>query len=54
MTRLWAETDKVVAQLKAGEPFDVKFGLAVAARPCFVVTATVDGKAVEGYCPAAH
>ncbi len=45
------ETDKVVAQLKAGEPLQVKFGLAGAARPCFLVTATIDGKTVEGYLP---
>ena len=46
-----ADTDKVLAKLKAGEPLQVKFGLAGAAKPCFLVTATVEGETVEGYLP---
>ncbi len=47
-----AESDAVVANLHAGDPVTVKFSLAGGTQPCFVVSATVDGKTVEGNLPA--
>ncbi|MBI3471570.1 MAG: hypothetical protein HY013_09455 [Candidatus Solibacter usitatus] len=47
-----SESDAVVARLEAGQPVQVKFSLAGEAQPCFLVWATVDGKAVQGYVPA--
>lgn len=44
--------DPVVAKLRAGDPVRVKFALAGEAQACFVVSATVDGKMVEGNLPA--
>ena len=47
-----AESDPVIARLRAGDPVQVKFSLAGGAQPCFVVSATVDGKVVDGNLPA--
>jgi tetratricopeptide (TPR) repeat protein len=47
-----SESDPVVAKLHAGDPVAVKFSLAGGTQPCFVVSATVDGKTVEGNLPA--
>src|SRR5258707_4109664 len=46
------ESDAVVARLHTGDPVQVKFALAGASQPCYVVSATVDGKPVEGNLPA--
>ncbi len=46
------ESDAVVARLHAGDPVQVKFALAGEKQPCYVVSATVDGKVVEGNLPA--
>src|SRR5258708_24306982 len=46
------ESDPVVARLHAGDPVQVKFSLAGEKQPCYVVSATVDGKVVEGNLPA--
>ena len=45
-------TDPVVTTLHAGDPVLIKFSLAGAAQPCYVVSATVDGKLVDGNLPA--
>src|SRR5438132_7898171 len=42
------ENDPVVARLRAGDPVQIKFSLAGAAQACYAVSATVDGKTVEG------
>jgi hypothetical protein len=47
-----AEGDSIVARLHAGDPVQIRFSLAGASQPCFVVSATVDGKSVEGNLPA--
>src|SRR4029077_20356778 len=47
-----AERDPVVARLHAGDPVRIKFSLAGASQPCYVVSATVDGKLVDGNLPA--
>ncbi len=47
-----AESDAIVARLHAGDAVRIKFALAGAAQTCYVVSATVDGKAVEGNLPA--
>jgi tetratricopeptide (TPR) repeat protein len=47
-----SESDPVVAKLRAGDPVQIKFSLAGGAQACFVVSATVDGKVVEGNLPA--
>src|SRR5580700_417462 len=47
-----SEGDPVVAKLRAGDPVQVRFSLAGGTQPCFVVSATVDGKTVEGNLPA--
>ena len=47
-----ADTDPVIARLHAGDPVRIKFSLAGASQPCYVVSATVDGKLVEGNLPA--
>ena len=47
-----ADTDAVVARLHAGDPVQIKFALAGEKQPCYVVTATVDGKPVDGNLPA--
>jgi tetratricopeptide (TPR) repeat protein len=47
-----SEADPVVARLHAGDPVQVRFSLAGGTQPCFVVSATVDGKTVEGNLPA--
>ncbi|MGH9718859.1 MAG: hypothetical protein ACRD8O_01485, partial [Bryobacteraceae bacterium] len=44
-----AASDKPVAQLKAGDQVEVKFALSGEARPCYLVTAKIDGKPVDGY-----
>ena len=44
--------DRVIAQLHSGDPVKIKFSLAGAAQPCYVVSATVDGKQVDGNLPA--
>jgi tetratricopeptide (TPR) repeat protein len=44
--------DPVVTKLHAGDPVRIKFSLAGAAQPCYVVSATVDGKVVDGNLPA--
>ena len=41
-----------MAKLRAGDPVQVRFSLAGAAQACFVVSATVDGKLIEGNLPA--
>jgi hypothetical protein len=46
------EADPIVTRLHAGDPVHIKFSLAGAARPCYVVSATVDGKVVDGNLPA--
>jgi len=46
------EGDSIVARLRAGDPVQIKFSLAGASQPCYVVSATVDGKPVEGNLPA--
>jgi len=46
------ESDSIVARLRAGDPVQIKFSLAGASQPCYVVSATVDGKPVEGNLPA--
>jgi tetratricopeptide (TPR) repeat protein len=47
-----AEGDPVVARLRAGDPVRIKFSLAGAAQPCYVVSVTIDGKVIEGNLPA--
>lgn len=47
------ESDATVATLKAGAEVSVKFSLAGGAVPCFLVSAAVDGKTVDGYLPGA-
>jgi hypothetical protein len=47
-----ADSDPVIARLRAGDPVEIKFSLAGASQPCYVVSATVDGKAVVGNLPA--
>src|SRR2546427_6188851 len=47
-----AESDPVVAKLHAGDPVLIKFSLAGGAQSCYVVSATVDGKTIEGNLPA--
>jgi hypothetical protein len=47
-----SESDPVVAKLRAGDPVQVRFSLAGGAQACFVVSATVDGKLIEGDLPA--
>jgi tetratricopeptide (TPR) repeat protein len=47
-----AETDPVVARLRAGDPVQIKFALAGGTRGCYVVSAAVDGKTVTGNVPA--
>lgn len=47
-----SENDPVVAKLHAGDPVQLKFALAGSSEACYVVSATVDGKAVEGNLPA--
>src|SRR5437016_8365163 len=46
------ESDPVVARLHAGDPVQIKFSLAGEKQPCYVVSATVDGKVVDGNLPA--
>jgi hypothetical protein len=45
-------SDPIVTRLHAGDPVRIKFSLAGAAQPCYVVSATVDGKVVDGNLPA--
>lgn len=44
-----AASDPVVAKLTAGTSVAIKFALAGEAAPCYLVSATVDGKALQGY-----
>jgi hypothetical protein len=44
--------DPVVIRLHAGDPVRIKFSLAGSAQPCYVVSATVDGKVIDGNLPA--
>ena len=46
------QNDPIVTRLHAGDPVRIKFSLAGAAQPCYVVSATVDGKVVDGNLPA--
>jgi tetratricopeptide (TPR) repeat protein len=46
------QSDPIVTRLHAGDPVRIKFSLAGAAQPCYVVSATVDGKVVDGNLPA--
>jgi hypothetical protein len=46
------ESDPVIARLHAGDAVRIKFALAGEAQACFVVSAMVDGRAVEGNLPA--
>jgi hypothetical protein len=46
------QNDPIVTTLHAGDPVRIKFSLAGAAQPCYVVSATVDGKLVDGNLPA--
>jgi tetratricopeptide (TPR) repeat protein len=46
------QSDPIVTRLHAGDPVRIKFSLAGAAQPCYVVSATVDGKLVDGNLPA--
>jgi hypothetical protein len=46
------EKAPVVARLKAGDPVQIRFSLAGASEPCYVVSATVDGTTVQGNLPA--
>src|SRR5947207_12449039 len=46
------ESDPVVARLHAGDPVQIKFALAGDKQVCYVVSAKVDGKVVEGNVPA--
>ena len=43
------DNDSIVARLRAGDKVAVKFSLAGAAKPCFLVSATIEGKTVDGY-----
>src|ERR1700735_3314536 len=45
--------DNVVVTLAPGEPLTIRYRLASEAGPCYKVSAQSDGKAVEGYLPAA-
>ncbi|MGH9659908.1 MAG: hypothetical protein ACRD96_15265, partial [Bryobacteraceae bacterium] len=47
-----ADADPIVATLPAGTKVKVGFSLAGAARPCFLIVATIDNKTVQGYVPA--
>jgi hypothetical protein len=47
-----SDSAPVVAKLRAGDPVQIKFSLAGSAQPCYVVSAVVDGKTVEGDLPA--
>jgi len=47
-----SESAPIVARLRAGDPVEVKFSLAGGARACYVVSAVVDGKPVQGNLPA--
>jgi tetratricopeptide (TPR) repeat protein len=47
-----SESAAVVARLHAGDPVQVKFALAGGAQACYVVSAVVDGKTVQGNLPA--
>ena len=46
------DSDPVIARLNAGDPVRIRFSLAGASQPCYVVSTTVDGKVVEGNLPA--
>jgi len=46
------ESDTVIARLHAGDPVQIRFSMAGASQPCYVVSATVDGKVVQGNLPA--
>lgn len=48
-----SDDDPVVAQLQAGQAVSVRFSIAGGA-PCYKVAATVDGKEIQGYLPAAN
>ena len=43
----------VVGQVPEGAPVTVKFSLSGQSEPCYKVTTTIGGKAVEGYLPGA-
>jgi len=47
-----SETDALVGSLPAGSEVQVKFSLALGGAPCYLVSATLDGKVVEGYVHA--
>jgi hypothetical protein len=47
-----SESAPILAKLRAGDPVEVKFSLAGGAQPCYVVSAVVDGKTVQGNLPA--
>lgn len=47
-----SENAPIVGTLRAGDPVEVKFSLAGAAQACYVVSAVVDGKTVQGNLPA--
>src|SRR5260370_38514008 len=46
------QSDPIVTRLHAGDPVRIKFSLAGEAQPCYGVSATVDGKVVDGNLPA--
>lgn len=45
-------TDEVIATLPAGTPVEVRFAMSGASEPCYKVTATHEGKPLQGYLPA--
>lgn len=45
-------SDPVLATVRAGDRVQIKFALAGDAQACYLVTATVDGKPVDGNLPA--
>jgi tetratricopeptide (TPR) repeat protein len=47
-----SEAATVLARLHAGDPVQIKFSLAAGSEACYVVSAVVDGKTVEGNLPA--
>lgn len=45
--------DSAIASVKAGRPLQIRFGRTDSAGVCYKVAVDVEGKAVEGYVPAA-
>jgi len=44
--------DEVVAALPAGSPIEIRFAMTGDTETCYKVTATVNGKSLQGYLPA--